>query len=67
MSEQPNHSNARPDRPVDDVESASLDSFPASDPPKWSTLHVGPPVHSDPVPKIAEKRDSTADSPTLRP
>ena len=66
MSEQPNHLNVRPDSLADDVESASLDSFPASDPPKWSSLRVGPPNHSAPVPKAAEKQDGTPDSPSTR-
>lgn len=66
MSEQPNHSKARAEGPADDVDSASLDSFPASDPPKWSGLRVGPPNHSAPVPKAAEKNDHTPDSPSTR-
>ncbi len=28
----------------DEVEAASLDSFPASDPPAWSSLRIGPPT-----------------------
>jgi hypothetical protein len=49
MSDQPDRSNPRSlDAHSDDVESASIDSFPASDPPKWSGLRLGPPVHSEP-------------------
>lgn len=61
MSEQPNQPNDRPETPRDDVESASLDSFPASDPPKWSSLRLGPPTHSAAAAERGEEPSSTAD------
>lgn len=66
MSEQPNHSNSRRERESDDVENASLDSFPASDPPKWSSLRLGPPVHQEPVAGSEEKKDGASDEPPRR-
>ena len=61
MSDQPNDSNARnTDLRTDDVDSASLDSFPASDPPKWSSLRVGPPVEAEPARAAQEQKDNTS-------
>jgi len=36
----------RPD--LDEVNDALFDSFPASDPPAWSSMHAGPPRLSEP-------------------
>lgn len=58
MSDQPNRSNARGGAiAVDDVDQASLDSFPASDPPKWGGFRVGPPAPSE-VARAAEEKTS---------
>lgn len=64
MSEQPDHSNDRLDNASDDVENASMDSFPASDPPKWSSLRLGPPIHQDAVPTAAEERKTSDEPPS---
>lgn len=61
MLEQQNRASAHgSDCQGDDVDSASRDSFPSSDPPKWSSLRLGPPVHSEPAPNAQEKEDRAA-------
>lgn len=42
-----------PEFPRDDVSQSSAESFPASDPPSWSGMHLGPPARSFIAPLVA--------------
>jgi hypothetical protein len=39
----PSPQRRRPERELDTVSEASIDSFPASDPPPWMGMRLGPP------------------------
>jgi hypothetical protein len=46
------------DSQQDRVDEADEESFPASDPPSWSSLHAGTPDDEKPTPPIVERDPS---------
>lgn len=57
MTDESRITRKRPQLPeIDEVTESSIDSFPASDPPAWSSMRVGPPRS---LSKRAKRPDST--------